>query len=163
MNFPDSPSIGDTFSSNGRTWEWDGSVWGAVTPSNIDDALGLKANVTDVPVKIATASDIATRTNTGFYETNTPTTAEGYPEDSSWYHLLANTHSNLNNYYSMQFAADFFDANDVWFRTTSGNGLAPWHKLIHSGNANENLIRQTYISTGDPTGGNDGDVWLKYE
>lgn len=30
LDFPDSPSIGDTFSSSERTWEWDGASWQAV-------------------------------------------------------------------------------------------------------------------------------------
>lgn len=27
VNFPDSPTIGDTFSFNGKTYEWDGTSW----------------------------------------------------------------------------------------------------------------------------------------
>ena len=27
VNFPSSPSIGDTFSANGKEWQWDGTVW----------------------------------------------------------------------------------------------------------------------------------------
>ena len=27
IDFPNSPTIGDTHTVNGRTWEWDGSVW----------------------------------------------------------------------------------------------------------------------------------------
>ena len=27
INFPDAPSVGDEFTSNDRTWTWDGSVW----------------------------------------------------------------------------------------------------------------------------------------
>ena len=27
INFPDSPSVNDTFTSNNRTWTWTGTVW----------------------------------------------------------------------------------------------------------------------------------------
>ena len=32
IDFPDSPTIGDTHVSSGRTWEWDGTVWLSVEP-----------------------------------------------------------------------------------------------------------------------------------
>lgn len=27
LNFPDSPSLNDTYTANGTTWIWDGTVW----------------------------------------------------------------------------------------------------------------------------------------
>jgi hypothetical protein len=42
------------------------------------------------------------------------------------------THSNLGNYYSMQFAASFFDASTFYFRNTNDNGLTPWAKVWNS-------------------------------
>ena len=27
INFPDSPSVDDTYTAAGRTWVWDGTVW----------------------------------------------------------------------------------------------------------------------------------------
>jgi hypothetical protein len=27
INFPDTPSLGDTFTVGSFTWEWDGTVW----------------------------------------------------------------------------------------------------------------------------------------
>lgn len=31
LNFPDSPSVGDTFSAGGRTWQWTGTTWDILT------------------------------------------------------------------------------------------------------------------------------------
>ena len=82
-----------------------------------------------------TKDNITTRTDSGFYQTSTATTAEGWPVTSNnWYHLLTSTHTNDGNYYSMQFASDFFDSANLYYRSTSNNGSATWYKIWHSGN-----------------------------
>jgi hypothetical protein len=83
---------------------------------------------------VAGRDDISTRVNSGFWETSSATTAEGWPENDSWYHLMTSTHSNDGNYFSMQFAGDFYNSNDVWYRATNNNGLTTWNRLWHSGN-----------------------------
>jgi hypothetical protein len=80
---------------------------------------------------------IATRTNSGFYDNSTPTTAGGWPVTGSWYHLLSSTHTNDANYYAMQFASDFYNSNNIYYRSTAGNGNTAWNKVLHSGNYNE--------------------------
>lgn len=84
--------------------------------------------------EILTADDITTRVGSGFFETSSPTIAEGYPEDSSWYHLLSTTHNNASNYHSMQFAGDFYNSNDLFYRITANNGNAAWSRIWHSSN-----------------------------
>ena len=59
------------------------------------------------------------RLPSGFYQTSVATTANGWPESTgSWWHLLASTHSNVTNNYSMQFASDFF-SNKLYYRSTN--------------------------------------------
>lgn len=81
-------------------------------------------------------TSIASRVNSGFYECSAPTTANGWPVTGSWYHMIASTHSNAGNYYSMQFAADFYNSNNLFFRCTNGNGATGWNRVWHSGNFN---------------------------
>ena len=79
--------------------------------------------------------DITTRTASGFWQTSTATTAEGWPTTSdTWYHLLSSTHSNSENYYSMQFAGSFYNSNDIYYRSTAGSGTTAWAKLWNSSN-----------------------------
>ena len=33
LNFPNNPAVGDTYSANGNTWQWDGERWKGLTPS----------------------------------------------------------------------------------------------------------------------------------
>lgn len=81
-------------------------------------------------------ADITSRVNSGFYEYSAPTTANGWPVSGGWYHMMASTHSNAGNYYSMQFAADFYNSNNLFFRCTNGNGATGWNRVWHSGNFN---------------------------
>lgn len=84
---------------------------------------------------VGTKDDITTRTPSGFWQTSNATTATGWPVTSnSWYHLLTATHSNTSNYFSMQFAGDFFNSNNLYYRATNNSGTATWNKVWHSGN-----------------------------
>jgi hypothetical protein len=100
----------------------------------ITDALSSTA--TSFPGDSGTKDDITTRTDSGFWETNTGTTAEGWPTDSAgWHHLLSTTHSNNSNYYAMQIAARF-DTQNWYFRNTNGVGTQAWSIVLHSNNFN---------------------------
>jgi hypothetical protein len=70
-----------------------------------------------------------TRLVSWFYQQSATTTANGWPVNWSWWHLMSSTHSNTSNYYAMQFAADFF-SNDLRYRSTSNNGNASWNKVL---------------------------------
>lgn len=93
-------------------------------------------------IRVGTKDDLTTRFESGFWQTNTATTAEAWPTTSNnWYHLIASTHNNTGNYYSMQFAGDFFDSDELYYRAVSqGNTNAinntnePWYKVYHEGN-----------------------------
>jgi len=79
--------------------------------------------------EIQTQNDITTRFDSGFYETSTATTGEGWPETTNgWYHLIAKTHSNTANYYSMQIAGGFFNQK-FYIRSTHNSGTRAWSKI----------------------------------
>ena len=33
LNFPNNPTVNDTYTVNGMTWQWDGERWKGLTPS----------------------------------------------------------------------------------------------------------------------------------
>tara|TARA_B100001248_G_scaffold262035_1_gene255698 strand:+ start:1497 stop:6623 length:5127 start_codon:yes stop_codon:yes gene_type:complete len=79
--------------------------------------------------EIQTQNDLTTRFDSGFYETSTATTGEGWPVTSNgWYHLIASTHSNTTNYYSMQIAGDFFNQK-FYIRNTHNSGTRAWSEI----------------------------------
>lgn len=98
----------------------------------------------------ASIGDINTRTNSGFFDNPAPTTAGGWPVTGSWYHLLSSTHVNDSNYYAMQLSADFYGQN-LYYRSTAGNGATAWSKILHSNNYND------YAPT--KTGGGASGTW----
>ena len=79
---------------------------------------------------------ISTRTDSGFYDWSAPTTANGWPVNGSWHHLLSSTHVNDANYFAMQFSADFY-AQNLYYRSTGGSGATAWNKILHSTNFND--------------------------
>ncbi len=104
-----------------------------VTSGNACIGNGTTVDCSDA--NVGSKDDITTRTPSGFWQTSTATTAEGWPVTSNnWYHLLTSTHSNTSSYYSMQFAGDFFNSNNIFYRATNNSGAAGWNRLWHSGN-----------------------------
>ncbi len=94
-----------------------------------DSATGLITFFSSFNAEAIAKDDITTRTSGGFFETNTATLSEGWPEDSNnWFHLLNSTHSNGSNYYSMQFAGNFFNQN-IYHRNTNNSGSQTWSKV----------------------------------
>jgi hypothetical protein len=78
--------------------------------------------------------NITTRLNSGFWQTSTATTAEGWPTTTNtWQHLITSTHSNEANYYALQLAAPFFTQN-LYYRSTNGSGTTAWSEIITSSN-----------------------------
>jgi hypothetical protein len=77
-----------------------------------------------------TKSDLTSRAESGFYEYNLGTNALGWPRnDSTWQHMIACTHTNDGNYYSMQLGAGFYSQN-LYYRSTNGNGATGWTSVL---------------------------------
>jgi hypothetical protein len=82
----------------------------------------------------STADDIRNRLNSGFWQSSTATTGEGWPTTTDdWYHLISSTHSNEANYYALQLAAPFRTQN-LYFRTTNGSGTTAWTEVVTAAN-----------------------------
>lgn len=102
--------------------------------------------------------NITTRTETGFYESSTGTLAEGWPTDSNnWHHLIACTHSNDANYYSMQLSSTFFDQN-LYHRVTNGSGTTAWSKVLTDTNASGINVQFKSLGVGTAASGTTGEI-----
>ncbi len=117
-------------------------AWGSVTgkPTTIAGYIGTDA------VDVA---NITQRVGSGFYQYGGATQALGWPTNSNgWYHLMSSTHSNGANYYAMQLAADFY-SQDLYYRSTNGNGATAWNRVLTSANAGYALAMNQHVRTSD--------------
>jgi hypothetical protein len=40
LDFPSSPTIGQTYTANGNSWQWDGSSWNAILVADLGSVAG---------------------------------------------------------------------------------------------------------------------------
>lgn len=128
INFPDSPTLNQQFTANGRTWRWDGSTWVNVG-TNI-----VVANITDL---VASATEI----NYTDGVTSAIQTQLNGKAATSHTHIIGDVTS-------LQSSLDG--------KVDEVNGA------VTTASTSATVVRNITLSTGDPTGGTDGDVWLKY-
>ena len=87
--------------------------------------------------------------NSGFYNVDNTSTSDGWPGPNGWHHLLANTHSNPNNYYSQQFASSFFN-QELYFRNTNASGTTAsqsWGQVMHTNSTLKPVYAESNGST----------------
>ena len=84
----------------------------------------------DNATKTTYTSNFNTALASGFYNHDNAT---GAPS-AAWYHLIANRHTNIANNYQMQFAGQFDNVNNLFYRTISNNTPSAWYRIWHSNN-----------------------------
>jgi len=100
----------------------------------------------------ADKDNITTRTDSGFYQTSSGTTGEGWPiNTNSWQHMISCTHSNDGNYYAMQLAANFF-GQELWYRSTNSSGSTGWSRVALYNNYFAGALYATIFYDANNTG-----------
>jgi hypothetical protein len=129
-NFELAFSNGKTFIRYGtRGAGWGG--WSQIPDTQAGATFAGKLLWGSSALRVETKSDFGAASESGFYESSAPTNG---PLTNVWQHLLAVRHSNAGNNYQMQFAASFFNSDDIFFRVTSNSPTAPWYRMIHTNN-----------------------------
>ena len=192
LNFPDAPNVNDTFSSNSRTWRWNGTTWDLVPIMHTHAVADLvdfnvaspatgqalvfngtkwanNSNITETI--IANKAPLANPTFSG---TVTAPTFVGKASQNYGSALLYENVAYTNrDIASMQWApSGFAGAGDTLTLKPSGNGTI-WNApgilgvcgdgaVVAAANTGTARLRNTWLSTAAPSGGIDGDVWLTY-
>lgn len=184
MDFPSNPTVGDTYSQGSKTWEWDGSVWASVVSTAIQNSLDAKADASHTH-EINEITSLQT-------SLNAKANADG-PNFSGNASFSGNVDFNnsfndstgrfrIKNDVSMVSGANWGNNHlELWndtgnvgmaFNSSGASSIGLWHdrgsqRLELGGNTNSihtgRSIRNITLSTNNPTGGNDGDIWLVYE
>jgi hypothetical protein len=146
---------GTVNSANGRLWGT--SDFGNPATTFLPLAGGQmtgRIGLSGYGLHITQVSDITLRVNSGFYENSATSLALGWPTASGWCHLIAATHSNDANYYSMQLAMSFAGSSQqLYFRNTDGNGATGWRTVWDNASINKgNLGLVTYFNDGPGSG-----------
>lgn len=181
INFPDSPTLNQTYTVGSVTWKWDGTTWTAVTLTthasthtsggsdavtlaqsqitNLVSDLALKATNTDLALKAPLASPTFTGTVT--MPSSVDILGGHMTSDSDW--TTAQLEVQASSTGSPGIAMHAPGASTGNLRHIRGT-----QTVTVSGNAGfidtgaNKSIRNIFVNTADPSGGVDGDVWLKY-
>jgi hypothetical protein len=181
INFPDSPTVDQSFTAGDRTWKWDGSTWQAVgvgltatspvvlTGADISfDSTSIQANADAIAINItniqantdalaglevvditdltATATEI---NHTDGVTSNIQTQLDAKQDELTG---LTSTVAELN----------FTDGVTSAIQTQLDARVLETNGAVTTAATDQNVVRNITLSTADPTGGTDGDVWLKY-
>lgn len=137
LSFPSLPSTGQSFSFSGRTWKWSGNRWDV-------DSVVIKS-----PYQIAVEGGFQ-GTESEYADSINPTTVAQNAASAALAQLTAAAPAALDTIAELSAAL----GNDSNFATTITNALAL--------KANASSVPNITISTSNPSGGNNGDIWLKY-
>jgi hypothetical protein len=82
--------------------------------------------------KTTNISNLNTPLSSGFYDSDNGT---GNPT-ADWYSVLNVRHNNTGNNYGFQFAGNFFNSTDIFYRSLQGSNptAVTWNKIWHAGN-----------------------------
>jgi hypothetical protein len=138
IDFPASPTLGQDYSFSGRTWEWNGSAWVVVGQPALAD--GDKGDIT-----------VSSSGSTWTIDNDAVTYAK-IQNVSATDKLLGRSTAGAGDVEEITCTAAgralLDDADAAAQRTT----------LELKTGATTNIT----TSTSDPTGGSDGDIWIKY-
>jgi hypothetical protein len=137
INFPDSPTLNQEFTVGNSIYTWDGLVWNAVSADTL------------LPTQTGNAGEILVTNGT----------------DASWSNTVTANATTTPAIIAKGVASQ--TANIFEAQNSSGTVLA---SVNASGNldvvsptaAGSTGVREITMSTSAPSGGNDGDVWMRY-
>ena len=81
----------------------------------------------------------------GFYQSYESESGGNAPW-KGWVHLINCQHSNPENNYALQIAANFNDNNVFKIRVTANNVNNTWRNIIHSGNIDSQIVKGAYMT-----------------
>lgn len=116
-----------------------GSAGQVVRVNGSATGLEFTASTNLIPTRLLTAETISgalNRIDSGFYQHQDTTVGTNWPTGGTeWQHLIASTHTNTGNNYSLQIGGSFYD-QEVYVRKTNGSASQAWSRVWTSQHLN---------------------------
>lgn len=157
INFPDSPTLNQQFTAAGRTWEWNGSTWINVgTDIVVADITDLTATASEINYTDGVTSAIQTQLNgKQAIVSGVSDTEIGYLDG-----VTSAIQTQLNGKAATSHTHIIGDVTSL--QTSLDGKVDEVNGAVTTASTSATVVRNITLSTSDPTGGTDGDVWLKY-
>ena len=168
INFPDSPSVDDVFTSGDKTWIWNGSTWtSSSTPIGLD-AIGdvsLTSPVTGEVVQYDGTewvnADVVSSITAAIVD-SAPTTLDTLNELAAALGDDPNFATTVTDALAGKAATSHTHTSSQITDLTS-NVVSRTNGTVSTASTGSTVVRNITLSTSAPSGGTDGDVWLVYE
>lgn len=166
INFPDSPTLDEEFTASGRTWIWDGTAWVAAPVEiqvEVADITDLTATATELNFVDGVTSSVQTQLDgkaatshthvvSNITDLTATTTELNYTDG-----VTSNIQTQLNNKAAFSHTHTSSQITDL-----TSNVVSRANGTVATASTSSTVVRNITLSTSDPSGGIDGDVWLKY-
>ena len=164
INFPDSPSVDDVFTSGDKTWIWNGSTW---TSSNTPPSFN---GISDVALTSPVTGDVVQYDGTEWVNADilaqivdsAPATLDTLNELAAALGDDANFATTVTDSLAGKAATSHTHTSSEVTDLTS-NVVSRTNGTVATANTGSTVVRNITLSTSAPSGGSDGDVWLVYE
>lgn len=148
IDFPNSPTVGQLFTVGDITWEWTGTVWRSSTNQVIPTHAVTHEDGGADELELAPAQVTGTAVVDGdsrLTDARTPT-AHATSHGSAGSDAITVAQSQVTDL-----------STDLGAKVEKTNGTVTTAAVAST------VVRNITLSTSEPTGGMDGDVWLVYE
>jgi hypothetical protein len=131
LDYPSSPTVGQTYSANGKTWAWDGVTWLIVSNTTVPPSFVGCRVYSNATQSVATATATAVLFNVEYYKT----VASMHSTSSNTSRLIAPQAGYYEAHCSIQWDPSTVGVRNVWFRV---NGV----------DLNGGYVQQPPVTTG---------------
>ena len=148
LDFPNSPTLNQVFESgDGRSWAWTGTTWDAIS---VEAPAGVVAAT--APITYNAENQTVGINQSGLTLAQSQITG------------LETALSGKQNVVSgvSDTEIGYLDGVTSAIQTQLNDRVSRTNGTVTTAVVNQTVVRNITLSTGDPSGGTDGDVWLKY-
>jgi hypothetical protein len=181
IDFPNSPTVGQQFTSGGKVWEWTGAVWNSVSEIVTGPEGPQGPQGPDGKFYVSTTAPASPTDGDAWFNSETGRMFIRY--DSYWIETGVSvagangatgpsgvvaatapiTYNSSTQTVGINQSGLTLEQSQITGLSTSLSGkVNTVNGTVTTASTSSTVVRNITLSTSDPSGGTDGDVWLKY-